>query len=396
MGISRADRGPGVQEDLSARQRPAADLEVRPRARGGDRRGRLDPAAAARRRAGRAADRRLGVHDPGPGSGGHTTMFRMVSALEQAGHRCILYLREEDGWDIAQHAAIIRSWWPSVKAEIRSVADGIEDAHAIFATAWETAYPVLVSPARGKRFYLVQDFEPSFYPAGSASLLADATYRFGFHHVTAGRWLAEMLRRDYDARADHFDFGRDLTYDLDASVGPQQRTGVTFYSRPTRRAGPTSSASWRLELFAAAPSGGGHPPVRVRGEGPAVPRRPTTAPARPRSSTPCTTARSRGSCCRRPTSRWSRTRCSRRAASRSSTTPSTTGWCSTTRTSRTRRRRRSSSPRRCASSSSGLRPSAGRPPRRPRPACRARSWDDAGAAVVRIVEQAVAGDRVAA
>ena len=147
--------------------------------------------------------------------------------LEQAGHRCILYLREEDGWDIAQHAAIIRSWWPWVKAEIRSVADGIEDAHAIFATAWETAYPVLVSPARGKRFYLVQDFEPSFYPAGSASLLAEATYRFGFHGVTAGpvagRDAAPRLRR---SPADHFDFGRDLTYDLDASVGPEQRTGV--------------------------------------------------------------------------------------------------------------------------------------------------------------------------
>ena len=187
---------------------------------------------------------------PGPGSGGHTTMFRMVSALEQAGHRCILYLREEDGWDIAQHAAIIRSWWPWVKADIRSVADGIEDAHAIFATAWETAYPVLVSPARGKRFYLVQDFEPSFYPAGSASLLADATYRFGFHHVTAGRWLAEMLRRDYDARADHFDFGRDLTYDLDGSVGPQQRTGVTFYSRPNTPRRAHQLGVMALELFA--------------------------------------------------------------------------------------------------------------------------------------------------
>src|SRR5690242_17014843 len=29
---------------------------------------------------------------PGPGSGGHTTMFRMVEAVEAAGHRCVLYL----------------------------------------------------------------------------------------------------------------------------------------------------------------------------------------------------------------------------------------------------------------------------------------------------------------
>src|SRR5437762_1223450 len=68
----------------------------------------------------------------GPGSGGHTTMFRLVSALEQAGHRCILYLRDENGWDLAPHERTIRSWWPWIRADVRDAADGIEDAHAIF------------------------------------------------------------------------------------------------------------------------------------------------------------------------------------------------------------------------------------------------------------------------
>jgi hypothetical protein len=187
---------------------------------------------------------------PGPGSGGHTTMLRLVSALEQAGHRCILYLQDEHGWALEQHVQAIRSWWPWVNAEVRDVAAGIEDAHAIFATAWETAYPVLASPALGTRFYLVQDFEPSFYPAGSQSLMAEATYRFGFHHVTAGRWLAQRLRNEYGVSADHFDFGRDLTYGLDPAVRPEQRTGVCFYSRPEtpRRAHELSIVA--LDLFA--------------------------------------------------------------------------------------------------------------------------------------------------
>jgi O-antigen biosynthesis protein len=187
---------------------------------------------------------------PAPGSGGHTTMFRMVSALEQAGHRCIVYLREEDGWEFDQHVRVIRSWWPGVKAEVRDLADGIEDAHAIFATAWETAYPVLASPARGRRFYFVQDFEPSFYPAGSASLLAEATYRFGFHHVTAGRWLSQLLRSEYGVPADHFDFGRDLSYALDRTVAPEQRTGVSFYSRPGTPRRAHQLAVMALDLFA--------------------------------------------------------------------------------------------------------------------------------------------------
>src|SRR4051794_15275766 len=51
---------------------------------------------------------------PGPGSGGHTTMFRLVSALERAGHRCIMYLHDEHGWALEQHEEGIRSWWPYV------------------------------------------------------------------------------------------------------------------------------------------------------------------------------------------------------------------------------------------------------------------------------------------
>jgi hypothetical protein len=192
---------------------------------------------------------------PGPGSGGHTTMFRLLSALEQAGHTCILYLDDRHGWALEQHERTIRQWWPWVKAEVRDVADGIEDAHAIFATAWETAYIVLASPAKGARFYLVQDFEPSFYPAGSDALMAEATYRFGFHGVTAGPWLSQLLRRQYAMPADPFEFGRDLGYALDESL---ERTGVCFYSRPEtpRRAFELGIAS--LDLFAAR-----HPEVDI-------------------------------------------------------------------------------------------------------------------------------------
>jgi hypothetical protein len=168
---------------------------------------------------------------PGEGSGGHTTMFRLVAALEDAGHECVVYMHDRHGWSLEQHRRTVRAWWPWVNAEVRDAADGIEDAHAIFATAWETAYTVLGSPARGKRFYLVQDFEPSFYPAGSEALLAEATLGFGFHGVTAGRWLAELLRSEYGMEADHFDFGCDLDrYTLED--GPA-RTGVCFFARPS-------------------------------------------------------------------------------------------------------------------------------------------------------------------
>jgi glycosyltransferase involved in cell wall biosynthesis len=185
---------------------------------------------------------------PGAGSGGHTTMFRLVSALERAGHRCVIYLYDRHGWALEQHERTIRAWWPHVRAEVRDGNLGIEDAHAIFATSWESAYPVHASRAKGKRFYLVQDFEPWFYPAGSTALLAESTYRLGFHAVTAGSWLAGLLERDYGMAADHFDFGTDPTYRLDPAAG--ERTGVCLFARFSTPRRSSELALLALDLFA--------------------------------------------------------------------------------------------------------------------------------------------------
>ena len=207
---------------------------------------------------------------PGEGAGGFTTMFRIASTLERAGHECVVYLHDRHGWSLEQHKRTFRAWWPSLQAEIRDAADGIDDAHAIFATSWETAYPVLASPARGVRFYFVQDLEPLFYAAGSEALLADATYRFGFHGVTPGRWLAQRLEQDYGMAADHFDFGCDLNhYGLEAG---NERTGVCLYSRPStpRRAFELAVAA--LDLFAER-----HPEVDIHLFGESVRRLPFPA-----------------------------------------------------------------------------------------------------------------------
>lgn len=194
------------------------------------------------------------------GSGGHTTMFRAIGALERGGHECVVYIHDRHGWDIEQHRRTIREWWPWVRAEVRDLAAGIEDAHVVFATSWETAYPVLASRARGARCYFVQDFEPSFYPAGSAALLAEETYRFGFHGVTAGRWLAQLLRREYEMPADHFDFGCDLEHY--ALAGAPERSGVCYFCRPSTPRRAHELAVLALELFAAR-----HPEVEIHSYG---------------------------------------------------------------------------------------------------------------------------------
>jgi glycosyltransferase involved in cell wall biosynthesis len=111
---------------------------------------------------------------------------------------------------------------------------------------------------RGKRFYLVQDFEPWFYPLGARNVLADHTYRMGFHAITAGRFLAAKLKAEYGMAADAFEFGSDSAYHL--MDGASVRDGIVFYARPEPWAARRGFdlGIMALQLFA-----GRHPDIRI-------------------------------------------------------------------------------------------------------------------------------------
>src|SRR5262249_11176016 len=76
---------------------------------------------------------------PGSRSGGHTTMFRMVQAVEAAGHKSVLYLHDRFGGQLRRHEQVIRRSWPGVRAEVRSVSDGLAPLDAYVVAGWETA-----------------------------------------------------------------------------------------------------------------------------------------------------------------------------------------------------------------------------------------------------------------
>ena len=192
---------------------------------------------------------------PGEGSGGHTTMFRMVAALEQAGHRCVIYLHDRHGWSIDQHARRSGAGGPSCRPR-SATADGIEDAHAIFATVLGDRYPVLASPARGARFYLVQDFEPSFYPAGSEALLPRRPTASASTASPPAAGSLDALASDYGMPADHFDFGCDLDRYRSTSRGRAHRRLLLLPPATPRRAFELAVVA--LDLFAER-----HPEVEI-------------------------------------------------------------------------------------------------------------------------------------
>jgi hypothetical protein len=181
------------------------------------------------------------MHPPGESSGGHQNIFRFIKYLEEAGHRADVYL-----YHSADHAIDARYLeglikkspsYPTVAARFEALGPtGVHpDTDVIIATGWETAYPAFRDPSHARRAYFVQDFEPAFYPVGTEHTLAENTYRFGFHAITAGNWLATKLARDYGMTASSFGFAADTSTYYRTNDGP--RTDVFFYARPvtTRR-----------------------------------------------------------------------------------------------------------------------------------------------------------------
>jgi glycosyltransferase involved in cell wall biosynthesis len=168
---------------------------------------------------------------PRSGSGGHTTMFRMVEAVEAAGHRCVLLLSDRHGGEATRHAEIIRRAWPRIRAEVRDVDEGFVGLDACVATAWQTAHTLAARNDVPLRYlYLVQDFEPFFYPRGLQYALAEDSYRFGFRCVTIGYMAAELLKSELDVPAEVAPFGCDT--DVYHLINTSDRSGVVFYTKP--------------------------------------------------------------------------------------------------------------------------------------------------------------------
>ncbi|MFP5367342.1 MAG: glycosyltransferase family 1 protein [Actinomycetes bacterium] len=167
---------------------------------------------------------------PGPGSGGHTTLFRMVAGMEARGHSCTLMLYDRHGTDLGHATGIIREHWPWLQVKVGMVPANIRGFDACVASSWETAH-VLASRGHAptQRFYFIQDFEPYLYPRGSLYSLAEDSYRFGFRTIALGEMVAAALEDNVGVTSSVIPFGCDTGVYRLQNRG--QRNGVVFYAR---------------------------------------------------------------------------------------------------------------------------------------------------------------------
>lgn len=82
--------------------------------------------------------------------------------------------------------------------------DAVPHADAGIATLWVTAYALAHSPNMKRKFYLIQDYEPMFYPASTLYALAEETYRLGLYGLCNTDNLRRIYADDYGGKGMSF------------------------------------------------------------------------------------------------------------------------------------------------------------------------------------------------
>jgi O-antigen biosynthesis protein len=175
------------------------------------------------------------IPDIGIGSGGHINIFRTVGNLERLGYECRIIIFGRSEFTSSEMAKnFIDTHFSRIDAPVIMDVSKMPPAQYTFATNWETAYAVRDFRSTKHKCYFVQDFEPWFFAPGSEAAFAEQTYRFGFHGITAGGWLASKLHQEYGMQttASGFSFDKDRYSHLPRTANINTKR-ILFYARPS-------------------------------------------------------------------------------------------------------------------------------------------------------------------
>jgi glycosyltransferase involved in cell wall biosynthesis len=179
----------------------------------------------------------------GRGSGGHNTLFQILTRLEQRGHACSVwhadYHNEQKHiWPgVMRHD--IREFFAPLQGPVYKGFDAWQGADVAIATGWQTVHAALGLENCRARAYVVNDHEPEFFPGSTERVIAEDTYRHDLHCIAASPWLRDLLIERYGASADAFELGVDRDIYRPLEVERRSDT-VIYYARHVtpRRAVP--------------------------------------------------------------------------------------------------------------------------------------------------------------
>jgi O-antigen biosynthesis protein len=115
----------------------------------------------------------------------------------------------------------------------RSV-EHLPPADVSIATLWETAYTVARFPHTRRKFYLIQDFEPMFNPAGTIYALTEESYRLGLYGLCNTQRLLDIYEENYGGRGIAFTpaVDRSLFHPRGREWSTDSPTTIFVYARP--------------------------------------------------------------------------------------------------------------------------------------------------------------------
>ncbi|QYR21216.1 glycosyltransferase family 4 protein [Paenibacillus sp. sptzw28] len=171
------------------------------------------------------------IPDFGIGSGGHMTIFRIIHFLEKFGHDNRIYIVGHTNYSNGLDARdAINRHFISLKAQVELGHQKPRNCDILLATSWVTAYYVYRVNNAKQKSYFVQDFEPSFYAMSSEFVFAEQTYKMGYKCITAGPWLANIMRERYGCEADYFELAFEPTVYYPRKIERKKQT-IVYYAR---------------------------------------------------------------------------------------------------------------------------------------------------------------------
>ena len=166
------------------------------------------------------------------GQGGLRNIFRMCRHLSYFGHHVTAYC-EPGPLALTREtlSVLISDNYGPMNFSVEIGVPAGQEFDVLVATFWRTAPLVAAYPQTHGRAYLVQDFEPYFYPMGDSYLRAVNTYRLGLETVTSGPWCSAKLKDLYGVNAEYFTFPVDHNVYHPTAVARDARR-IAFFARP--------------------------------------------------------------------------------------------------------------------------------------------------------------------
>ncbi|MGF1531029.1 MAG: hypothetical protein ACFCU4_06685 [Puniceicoccaceae bacterium] len=176
------------------------------------------------------------IPDFGIGAGGHAAIFRILKACEDEGWATRIWIMfSSQHGSPEQIRKVLKEHFQPLSGEIRfATPTSIRKMNGEIGIATDrwTAYFLRAASAVTRKYYLVQDFEPLFYGEGTASLLAENTYRFPFIPFASTPWLAEKLAEFGHHGVTVFRYGVNREFFYPPANHPQNPVPrIAFYSR---------------------------------------------------------------------------------------------------------------------------------------------------------------------